>query len=296
MKKILITGCSTGFGFKSAKYFAEKGHHVYATMRNINSKNASAALELTEFAKTNGYKIDIYEIDVTSDDSVNRAIAHIPEVDVLINNAGLGFGGPIEAFSSTEVLAQLDLNIVGTFRVAKAVLPLMRKNKSGLIIQVSSIAGRGAFPGFGVYHASKWGLEGLSEAMRYELSPLGIDVVIVEPGPFDTNFFGNMIPSKDEEIASAYSHVNEFFEGFGNQVTEMFKEDVTPTDPMIVVHIFDKLINTPAGSRPLRTIAGLDFGFQALNDAVEPIRKQSLESMGLSECDGPNAELKTEAY
>jgi len=289
MKKILITGCSSGFGYNSAKYFAEKGQHVYATMRNINGKNANPAAELKEFANSNDLKLEVIEMDVTSDESVNSAVAQIPEVDVLINNAGMGFGGPIEAFSSAQFLAQLDLNIVGTFRVAKAVLPGMRSRSSGLIIQVSSIAGRGAFPGFGIYHASKWGLEGLSEAMRYELAPLGIDVVIVEPGPFSTNFFGNMIPATSDDIASAYKHVGEFFDGFGQQVQAMFEDENAPTDPMIVVKIFEDLINAPAGSRPLRTIAGLDFGFQALNDAVEPIRKAGLESMGLEGVDGPAA-------
>ena len=289
MKKVLITGCSSGFGFNAAKYLAEKGHHVYATMRNINGKNAGAAAELKEFAKANNVGIEVFEMDVTSDDSVNAAVAQIPIVDVLINNAGLGFGGAIEAFTSEQCLAQLDLNIVGTLRTSKAVLPGMRSRKSGLIIQISSIAGRGAFPGFGVYHASKWGLEGLSEAMRYELAPLGIDVVIVEPGPFSTNFFGNIVPASSEEIASAYSHVGEFFEGFGNQVKGMFEDADAPTDPMIVVKIFEDLINTPNGSRPLRTIAGLDFGFQALNDAVEPLRKASLASMGLEGVDGPAA-------
>jgi NAD(P)-dependent dehydrogenase (short-subunit alcohol dehydrogenase family) len=289
MKKILITGCSSGFGYSAAKYLAEKGHHVYATMRNIAGKNDTPASELREFANSNGLKIDVLEIDVTSDESVNSAIAQIPEVDVLINNAGLGFGGAIEAFSSAQCLAQLDLNIVGTLRTAKAVLPGMRSRKSGLIIQVSSIAGRGAFPGFGVYHASKWGLEGLSEAMRYELAPLGIDVVLVEPGPFSTNFFGNIVPATNDDIASAYQHVGDFFEGFGNQVKTMFEDDNAPTDPMIVVKIFENLINTPNGSRPLRTIAGLDFGFQALNDLVEPNRKAILESMGLEGVDGPSA-------
>ncbi len=287
MKKILITGCSSGFGNLSAKYLATKHYHVYATMRNTNGKNAQVAQELKDYAKKNNLKLEVLDMDVTSDDSVESAISKIPEVDVLINNAGLGFGGPIEAFSSQQCLDQLDLNIVGTLRTAKAVLPKMRKRNSGLIIQVSSIAGRGAFPGFGVYHASKWGLEGLSESMRYELAPLGIDVAIVEPGPFATHFFGNIIPAKDDEITSAYSHVNEFFDGFGKQVNEMFEDENAPTDPMIVVKIFENLIDLPAGSRPLRTIAGLDFGFQALNDAVEPIRKGSLESMGISEWDGP---------
>ena len=289
MKKILITGCSTGFGFDSAKYLAEKGHHVYATMRNINGKNAAAASNLKEFANSNNLKIDVLEIDVTSDESVNAAASKLPTVDVLINNAGLGYGGAMEAFSSQQIMDQLDLNIVGTVRTAKAVLPGMREQKSGLIIQVSSTAGRGAFPGFGVYHASKWGLEGMSEAMRYELAPLGIDVVLVEPGPFATNFFGNMVQPEDAEMAAAYQHVGGFFDGFGQQVQAMFADENAPTDPMIVVKIFDDLINMKPGSRPLRTIAGLDFGFQALNDATEPIRKAGLEGMGIGEWDGPQA-------
>ncbi len=287
MKKILITGCSSGFGYSSAKYMAEKGHHVYASMRNSTGKNLEAASSLMDYASSNNLNIEIVEMDVTSDESVTKAVTKVQGVDVLINNAGRGFGGPIEAFSSDQCLAQLDLNIVGTFRVAKAILPKMRAQKSGLIIQVSSVAGRCAFPGFGIYHASKWGLEGLSEALRYELAPLGIDVVIVEPGPFDTNFFGSMIPATNEEIASAYKHVEEFSKGFGEQVMEMFQDENVPTDPMIVVKTFESLINTPVGKRPLRTIAGLDFGLQELNDVVEPIRKSGLESMGVADCDGP---------
>ena len=289
MKKILITGCSTGFGYDSTRYFADKGHTVYATMRNVEGKNAEVAASLRDYASSNGLNIEVYDLDVTSDESVNTAVSQIPEVDVLINNAGAGFGGPLEAFTSEELLAQLDLNIVGTFRVAKAVLPGMRRQKSGLIIQVSSTAGRAAFPGFGVYHASKWGLEGMSEALRYELAPLGIDVVIVEPGPFSTSFFGNLVNPTDEEIAAAYQHVAEFGEGFANQVMSMFEDKNAPTDPMIVVKDFEKLIDMPVGSRPLRTISGLDFGFQALNDASEPIRKAGLEAMGVSDWDGPKS-------
>ena len=289
MKKILITGCSTGFGHEAAKYLAEKGHHVYATMRNINGKNSQSAADLKDFAKSKGVKIDVFEMDVTSDISVATAVAQIPVVDVLINNAGVGYGGPIEAFSSEEILAQLDLNIVGTLRVAKAVLPGMRHRKSGLIIQVSSTAGRAAFPGFGVYHASKWGLEGISEAMRYELAPLGIDVAIVEPGPFSTNFFASVVQPKDAELMAAYEHVGGFLDGFGQQVQSMYADENAPTHPMVVVEIFENLINTPAGSRPLRTIAGMDFGFQAFNDVTEPIRKATLEGMGIAHWDGPSA-------
>jgi len=287
MKKILITGCSTGFGFDAAKYLAQQGHHVFATMRNVNSKNAASASKLTDFAKSNNLKLDVLEIDVTSDESVNAAATKLPTIDVLINNAGIGYGGPMESFTSGEIMDQLDLNIVGTIRVAKAVLPGMRSQKSGLIIQVSSTAGRAAFPGWGLYNASKWGLEGMSEAMRYELAPLGIDVVLVEPGPFATSFFGNIVPSEDAEMAAAYAHVGGFMEGFGKLVQEMYADENAPTDPMIVVKIWEDLINMSPGTRPMRTIAGLDFGFQALNDATEPIRKAGLEGMGLSDWDGP---------
>ena len=291
MKKILITGCSSGFGYDAAKYLAEKGHYVYASMRSTDGKNAKAAVELKEFANTHGYKLDVVDMDVTSDDSVNTAVAQIPEVDVLINNAGSGYGGAVEAFSSQQCLDQLDLNIVGPLRVSKAVLPGMRAQKSGLIIMVSSIAGRFAFPGFGVYHASKWGLEGMSESMRYELSPHGVDVVLVEPGPFSTNFFGNMVPATSDEVTEAYSHVTEFNEGFGNNVMALFDDPEAPTDPMVVVKTFEALINLPPGQRPLRTIAGLDFGAQAINDAVEPLRIGALESMEVAHLDGPSKEI-----
>ncbi|GGD30360.1 SDR family oxidoreductase [Flavobacterium orientale] len=289
MKKILITGCSSGFGFEAAKYLAEKGHHVYATMRNAAGSNASAAVALQHFATTHKAKIDVIDLDVTSDESVSVAMTRIPTVDVLINNAGRGFGGPVEAFSAAECLAQLDLNIVGTIRMAKAVLPGMRAQKSGLIIQLSSIAGRLAVPGFGIYHASKWGVEGLSEAMRYELAPLGIDVAVVEPGPFSTNFFPSLITAKDDEIAKAYEHVGAFSAEFGTKTQAAFADEQAPTDPMIVVQLFEALINAPAGSRPLRNVAGLDFGTRHINDAVEPLRKGVLEAFHLSDWDGVKA-------
>jgi NAD(P)-dependent dehydrogenase (short-subunit alcohol dehydrogenase family) len=289
MKKILITGCSTGFGYDSAIYLAEKGHHVYATMRNVNDKNLEATTNLKKQATSKGLKLEVVEMDVTSDSSVEAAMTKIPTVDVLINNAGRGFGGPIEAFTSVECLAQLDLNIVGNIRVAKAVLPGMRAQKSGLIIQISSIAGRVGVPGFGIYNASKWGVEGLSEAMRYELAPLGIDVAIVEPGPFSTNFFPGLKIAENTEIASAYPHVGAFSEGFANQVMAAFADENAPTDPMIVAKIFESLIDSPAGSRPLRTIAGLGFGVQSINDAVDPFRKEILAAFEISDWDGVKA-------
>ncbi len=289
MKKILITGTSSGFGFDASKYLAQQGHHIYATMRNVTSKNADAAKALNDFASEHDLSIEVIELDVVNDESIKKAVSQIDDLDVLINNAGSGYGGPVEAFNGQEVLNQLDLNIAGPIRVTNAVLPIFRKKQDGLIIQVSSTAGRAAFPGFGVYNASKWGLEGLSEALRYELAPIGIDVVIVEPGPFETNFFANMTSPSDAETAVAYQHVVEFGQGFQQQVMSLFADENAPTDPMLVVHDFEKLINMEKGTRPLRTISGLDFGFQALNDATEPIRKAGLEGMGVGDWDGPKA-------
>ena len=288
-KNILITGCSSGFGLDAAKTLAKKGHQVFATMRDVDGRNASKAQELRDFAASEGVSISVHEMDVTSDSSVRSAVAGMGQIDVLINNAGYGYGGPVESFEGEEILAQLDLNIVGTARTANAVLPGMRERGDGLIIQVSSTAGRAAFPAFGVYHASKWGLEGMSEAMRYELAPLGIDVVLVEPGPFATNFFDNMKQGSRQEVMEDYGHIGEFFSGFQTTVTELFENDEAPTDPHVVIDIFDRLIDTPKGQRPIRTIAGLDFGFQELNDASEPIRKAGLESMGIADWDGPSA-------
>ena len=288
-KVAIITGASRGIGSGIAKVFAQHGANVAFTY----SSSAESALVLENELNALGIKAKGYQSNAADFNEaqtfVDAVLADFGTVDVLINNAGRGFGGPIEAFSAAECLAQLDLNIVGNIRMAKAVLPGMRAQKSGLIIQLSSIAGRLAVPGFGIYHASKWGVEGLSEAMRYELAPLGIDVAIVEPGPFATNFFPSLIIAKDEDIAKAYEHVAAFSAEFGSKTQAAFEDENAPTDPMIVVQLFEELINAPAGSRPLRNVAGLDFGARSINDVIEPLRKGVLDAFQLSDWDGVKA-------
>ncbi len=166
MKTIVITGCSTGFGFQAAQVFANRGDKVFATMRDLQGKNSEAAAQLREASPN----ISVVELDVLSDASVESASAAILDggvaPDVLINNAGQMYVGIAEAFTADEFSRQLDINVVGIHRVNRGLLPAMRAAGKGLIINVSSVAGRFGAPFFSIYHASKWAVEGYSLGMR----------------------------------------------------------------------------------------------------------------------------------
>lgn len=279
-KTILITGCSSGLGHHAARHLAAQGHHVYAAMRNVETRNRPAADELTAWAREHDAQVDVVELDVTSDESVAAAFADLPPLDVVINNAGMGFIGPVESLTPEQFMAQLDVNLVGAFRVIRAALPGMRKQGSGLILQVSSISGRGGLPGDGLYTSSKFGLEGLSESLRYEVGPLGIDVVIMEPGPFATDFGANIQPATADGLGEAYAHVMGFQEGFIKMHGEIAQA------PEVFSQALEEVIDTPAGQRPLRVIPGMDFGMQHMNDAGEAVRQGVMEQMGLTDWDG----------
>lgn len=281
-KVIVITGCSAGFGFDGAKQLASKGHIVHATMRNVDGKNADAASQLRNFATSESVKLKVAELDVESDDSVSQAIASIAadegRIDVLINNAGLGYGGPGETILSSQFARQLDVNVVGAHRCTNAVLPHMRKQRSGLLIHVTSVAGRITMPGFALYCASKYALEAYGEALRYELGGLGIESVIVEPGPFDTSFFTNMVPGGNPDVMAAYGNIGEYIQGFMDTVQGMFKDESVPTDPKLVADAFVDLVDAPHGQRPVRTVVGLDFGVRAINDQLESARQEAMKA------------------
>ncbi len=279
-RTILITGCSSGFGHHAARHLAAAGHRVFASMRGVTGRNRDAADGLLAWAESEGARLELAELDVTSDASVAAAFESLPALDVLINNAGLGFVGPAEALTPDQFAAQLDVNLVGAFRVTRAALPAMRRQGSGLILQVSSLSGRAALVGDSLYSASKFGLEGLSEGLRYELGPLGIDVVLMEPGPFATDFVSNVHGADDPELASAYGHVLGFMDGFAEMHGEMAQ------DPAIFSQALERVIDTPAGERPLRVIPGMDFGLGALNEGAEAVRTAVAAEMGLADWDG----------
>jgi len=290
MANVLITGCSSGFGHDAAKALADRGHTVYATMRGVAGKNAEVAQELGDYAEDNGVELRLAELDVTSDESAQEAVDRMLDeqghVDVVINNAGQMFVGITEAFTNDDLRRQLEINVVGPHRVARAALPSMRARGEGLIINVSSIAGRLAMPFFGVYHASKWGLEGMTEALRYELAPLGVDVVIVEPGPFTTNLFPQAPSPSDMERAESYGAVNDTLDGLAAAFEGIFEDEQAPTDPSHVVDVFVQLVEAPPEDRPFRTVVGLDFSVREVNARAEETRKAILQEMGLGHLEG----------
>ena len=182
-KTILITGASSGIGKATARLFAERGWNVVATMRNPGD---GADLEADNVLVT---RLDLLD-PATIQAAVAAAEDRFNAIDVLLNNAGFGAYGPLEATPMETIRRQFEVNFFGLIEVTKAVLPGMRKQKSGVIVNISSIGGRMAYPLGTLYHSSKWAVEGLSEALHYELRPFGTQVKIVEPGVVKTDFSG----------------------------------------------------------------------------------------------------------
>lgn len=186
-KVVLITGATDGLGKAAAILLAERGYRVYAAGR---SKEKRAQLEELAYAKQ--LPLQSLELDVLSDDSVRAAVHHVLSeagaIDVLINNAGLGYMAVIEELKMEDMRRQFETNVFGVLRVTQAVLPHMRERRSGRILMISSVAGLVSPPTYGAYSSSKHALEGLSNALRLELYPFGIQVVLIEPGYIVTNF------------------------------------------------------------------------------------------------------------
>ena len=203
MKTILITGASSGIGEATAKHFQAQGWNVVATMRNPDSAGDLAELE----------NVQALRLDVTDSVSIAEAVAaginRFGKIDVLLNNAGYGAYGALEAFSMERIRRQFDTNVIGLMEVTKAVLPHMRANRSGTIINISSIGGQITFPLGTLYHGTKFAVEGLSEALHYELEPLGIRVRIVEPGMIKTNFGGSSFDFAMKEGLTDYAPMAE---------------------------------------------------------------------------------------
>ncbi len=249
---VLITGCSSGFGLLTAARLASKGYKVIATMRNLNKTGA-----LMEEVKRRGGNADIFPLDVTDKLSVQNSILKIAakygNIDVLINNAGYGIGGAFEDLTDEEIRQIFETNFFGVQNVTRAVIPLMRQNKSGKIINISSVAGFSASPCFGAYNASKWALEGFSESLRHELKFFGIEVYLIEPGTYKTKiFYENARYAKNfYNENSPYYPISKFLE---KRIREFV--DDCHKDPEDVPALVEKLIKATA--KPFRNIPDIE--------------------------------------
>lgn len=230
-----ITGSSSGFGRLLAETLMQQGVRVVATARKADMLDDMVT-------KYPGQAV-VLPLDVTSDDSIQRAhddaLAHMGRVDVLVNNAGYGVAGAIEEVSEKEYMQMFDTNLFGLIKLTKAFLPELRAQRSGHIVNFSSIGGLIGNPGWGYYNASKFAVEGLSQALRGELEPLGIGVMVVEPGPFRTGFLGRTGVEAKARIADYEPTVGKTREYFNTQAGRQ------PGDPQKAVEAVIAAVNSP---------------------------------------------------
>lgn len=240
----MITGASSGIGRTTARMFQEKGWNVIATMRSPENETELGELD----------NVLVTRLDVTDHDSIQQAVADgigkFGSIDVLLNNAGYGAYGPLEAFSMDRIERQFDTNVIGLLATTKAVLPHFRANKSGTIVNISSIGGQMTFPFGTLYHGTKFAVEGLSEALHYELEPFGVKVKIVEPGMIRTEFGGRSFDFVLDESMTEYlptaAGMQKVFGAYA----------ANPSEPQVVADVIWQAVTD--GSNTLRYRAGED--------------------------------------
>lgn len=219
----MVTGSSSGIGYETALLLARNGCDTYAAMRNMNKSK-----EIIDVAKNDSLPLQVMELDVTSDKSVLDAITKIARekgrIDIVVNNAGYSSAGIVEDSSIDEIKAQFETNFFGAFRVMHAVIPIMRGQKSGIIVNISSIMAKIAFPLGAAYASSKFALEGLSESVRYEVERFGINVIFIEPGLMRTKIGDNFKIAKNAKSSdSSYAQLmQKILTGFESSLETAF--------------------------------------------------------------------------
>ncbi|HKG89724.1 MAG TPA: SDR family oxidoreductase [Nitrososphaeraceae archaeon] len=256
-KVAIVTGSSSGIGLDASVTLAQNGFVTYATMRNLDKSSIIKAA-----AEKEQLPIKIVQLDVTDDHSVKDAIRAIvseaKKIDVLVNNAGFGLVGAFEDLSIDEIKNQYETNVFGLIRVIQAILPIMREQKSGIIVNISSGAGLFGYPGGSAYVSSKFAIEGLSESISYELDQFGIKVVLIEPGFIKTNFSNAMvIAKKAQDPSSPYSPMMQKVQTSSNEMAKSASS----------VDVVSKaILKAVTSERPnLRYLAGKDVETWAAN-------------------------------
>jgi NAD(P)-dependent dehydrogenase (short-subunit alcohol dehydrogenase family) len=222
----VVTGSFTGMGFETSLMLARNGFHTYATMRKLEDGGSK---QITDIAKNENLPLQVIQLDVNNDksvvDAINRIAKEKDRIDVVINNAGYDLMGALEETSIDEIKAQFETNFFGAIRVMQAVIPTMRKQRSGKIVNITSLGGRISFPLNSPYHATKFALEGLSESIQYELEPFGIKIIVIEPGGVGSNFLKNlkMATKTSDPLNSPYrlmqSNMSEYFKQWAQNLT-----------------------------------------------------------------------------
>jgi NAD(P)-dependent dehydrogenase (short-subunit alcohol dehydrogenase family) len=248
----VVTGSSSGIGLETSLTLARNGFYTYATIRKLEEEKSRP---LIEAAKKEKLPLQVTELDVDNDKSVINAIDTIVDerkrIDVLVNNAGYALGGALEETSMDEIKSQFETNFFGSVRATQAVLPVMRKQKTGKIVNIASLLGRIGFPLISAYHGSKFALEGLSESIQYELEPFGIKIILIEPGAVGSNFWKNI------KIAKSSSATNSPYAQFRNQTMKAF--NVMEQNAMDISEVAKTILDAVTSDNPqLRYLVGED--------------------------------------
>lgn len=279
---ILITGASTGFGRDAAERLARRGHRVFATMRDVSGRNAANRAELLELARGEGLWLRVLELDVTDDQSVRSAVdaalGESGQLDAVINNAGIAGIGVTEAYTPEQFQQVLDVNVIGAVRVNRAVLPSMRARRAGLLIHVSSGAGRCTVPGMAAYCASKFALEAVADAFRYELLPFGIDSVLVEPGIYRTPIFDRVLEPADAERLDSYGEARQYADRVLGTFLSVINAPGAPGSEEVADALV-RLVEMDPAERPFRTLVSpamqeLLGSYNAAAEGLRPIVAQ----------------------
>lgn len=218
----LVTGSSSGIGFETSLAMARNGFHTYATMRKLGNEGSE---RLTDLVKDENIPLQIVQLDVDNEKSVSETIDEIVKenrrIDIVINNAGYALAGPLEETSIEEIRAQFETNFFGAVKVMQAAIPIMREQRSGKVVNITSMGGRVAVPLDSIYHGTKFALEGLSESLLYELEPFGIKIILIEPGAVGSNFWKNV---KIADKTSSRNDTDSSYKQIVNQVSDLYKQ------------------------------------------------------------------------
>jgi NAD(P)-dependent dehydrogenase (short-subunit alcohol dehydrogenase family) len=286
-KIIIVTGASSGFGRMTVSELGKAGHTVYAAMRDINGHNAQVANDLQAQAANGGPDLRPVEMDVTDQASVDAAVAAViyeqGGIDVIVHNAGHMVLGPAEAFTPEQYADEYDVNVLGTQRVNRAVLPHLRAQRSGLLVWVGSSSTRGGSPPFlAPYFAAKAAMDSLAVSYAAELIKFGIDTTIVVPGSFTrgTNHFAHASKPADTDRASAYDE--EYGELMGEVQPRLGSLAPDDADPATIARAIADVVDMPAGQRPFRVhLDPAKDGAEVVSAVADRIRVEFFHRIGL---------------